>query len=140
LNAVVFADNQQIAYPGQMQAGALEVAAAADAAGRGTDIGGRFQLRLDRADDFALRLGALFRKARDSAEASTSYLERASSSERVRSNIEGATRIIASNASRARTPRSCLSFAVLRLRLTLTSLFPYPRTKVQGGFKKPFPN
>ena len=44
------------------QAGAQDVATAADATLRGADIGGRFQDRFDRGDDFALRIGAVLRE------------------------------------------------------------------------------
>ena len=51
---------------------------------------------------------------------------RVSSSERMRSSIKGATRITASNASRARIPRTCLSFARLRLKLTFAIFAAHP--------------
>src|SRR5262249_28532644 len=53
-------------------------------------------------------------------------LTRASSSDRMRSSIKGTTRITASNASRARIPRTCLSFARLRLRLMLAICATHP--------------
>src|SRR4051794_22928360 len=50
LHPSIAADDQQSAYPGQMsrQAGSQDVAAAADAANRGADVGRRFQYGLDR--------------------------------------------------------------------------------------------
>src|ERR1700682_2163089 len=40
----------------------------------------------------------------------------------------------------ARIPRSCLSFAVLRLKLTRDIFAPDPTWKVEGRFRKPFPD
>ena len=60
----------------------------------------------------------------NSAEASAICLALVSSSERTRSSISGVTRISASNASRARIPRTFLSFTLLRLKLTRDILVP----------------
>src|SRR6266403_3445621 len=75
----------------------------------------------------------------NSWEASAICLLRASSSERARSSISGATRITASNANRARIPRSCLSFALLRLKLTRDIFAPDPTCKVGGRVQEAFP-
>src|SRR5258708_38755744 len=49
-------------------------------------------------------------------------------------------RINSSKASRARIPRSCLSFALLRLKLMRDIFAPDPTCTPEGGFKRPFPN
>jgi hypothetical protein len=77
--------------------------------------------------------------ADDSAEAAAISLVLASSSERARSSISGATRISASNVSRARIPRSCLSFTRLRLKLTRNIFAPHPACKVKGMVQEAFP-
>src|SRR5215471_15700400 len=75
-----------------------------------------------------------------SLEASAISLERVTSSERTRSSISGATRITASKASRARMPRTCLSFTVLRLKLMRDILAPFPGgRKIGARVQKDFP-
>src|SRR3954447_5939047 len=76
----------------------------------------------------------------NSAEASAICFERASSSERARSSIKGATRISVSNASRARSPRSCLSLTLLRLKLTRDIVAsPPPAGNLPVRVHQPFP-
>src|SRR5271169_164478 len=65
-------------------------------------------------------------------------LLRASSRERARSNVKGATRINASNASRARIPKSLSSFALLRLKPRSDILVPYPRAEYKKGDQEAF--
>src|SRR5436305_5198550 len=74
-----------------------------------------------------------------SSEACAICLVRASSSERARSSIRGATRISASRASRARMPRSFLSFALLRLKVTRDIQCPLPDIRVAGRVQEAFP-
>src|SRR5258705_10936751 len=78
-------------------------------------------------------------RSANSREASAICLPRASSSERTRSMLSGAIMISASHASRARNPRSCLSFALLRLKLTRDIFAPDPTCKVDGRVQEAFP-
>ena len=105
----------------------------------GADIGGRFQHGLDRGDHLALGIGAVLGEVDEFVGGRAICLDLVSSSERTRSSINGATRINASSASRARIPRSFLSFALLRLKVTPDIFVPYPAGKVKRRVQKAFP-
>ena len=142
LHPAVAADDRHAADPGQVdgQAGAQDQAALADAAGRGADIGGGFQHRLDRRDHFALRIGAVLGELANSWDAAAICLARVSSSERTRSSIKGPTRISASNASRARIPRSCLEFHAVAVETDARHRWsPAPAHKVRIRVQEAFP-
>src|SRR3954451_18406401 len=92
-------------------------------------------------DEITSRWASALWRARleKSSDAAAICLARLSSSERARSSIKGATRITASNASRARIPRSFLSFTLLRLKVTPDIDDPCPAGKVAARVQKTFP-
>ena len=139
LHPSVPADNHQPANPRQIgrQAGAQEVAAASGASRRGTDIGRRFNI-VSTEEMTSLWVSALCCTRLKFMGGERDLLARASSSERARSSISGATRINASNTSRARIPRSFLSFTLLRLKLTRDISVPRPRGQARGRVQEAF--